>query len=60
VYTSPWNQKKYTALGIPITVKKGKTAGVGYFDERMHIPKDDYNDTVDLQYLQQDSEEEEN
>jgi len=58
VYTSPLYQKKYTALGIPITVKKGRTAGVGYFDEQMHIQKDDYDDTVDLQYLQQDSEEE--
>jgi hypothetical protein len=41
-------------------VKKGKTAGVGYFDKWMHIAKDDYDESVDLQYFQQDSEEEEN
>jgi hypothetical protein len=29
VYTSPLYQKKYSALGIEVTVKSGKTAGMG-------------------------------
>jgi hypothetical protein len=60
VYTSPLYQKKYSALGIEVTVKSGKTAGMGRFDERLHIamePADTNMQSSDLQYLQQDSED---
>jgi hypothetical protein len=58
VYTSPLYQKKYCALGIEVTVKSGKTAGMGRFDERLHIAMEasDTNlKSLDLHYLQQDS-----
>jgi hypothetical protein len=60
VYTSPLYQMKYSALGIEVTVKSGKTAGMGRFDERLHIamePADTNMQSSDLQYLQQDSED---
>jgi hypothetical protein len=51
---------KYSALGIEVTVKSGKTAGMGRFDERLHIamePADINMQSLNLQYLQQDSED---
>jgi hypothetical protein len=61
VYTSPLYQKKYCALGIEVTLKSGKTAGMGRFDERLHItmdPMDTNMKSSDLHYLQQDSDDE--
>ena len=37
VYTSPLYQKKYAALGISVTKKRGREAGMGRINERDHI-----------------------
>lgn len=61
VYTSTLYQKKYAALGIEVTVKTGKIAGIGRFNERLHISMESLNfnpRTPDLNYLQQDSDDE--
>jgi len=55
VYTSPIYQKKYAALGIKVTKKNGKTAGVGRIDENCHMVKE--SKRKELAYLQQDSDD---
>jgi len=55
VYTSPLYQKKYAALGIKVTVKNGKNAGVGRMDENWHMVKE--SEQKELAYLQQDSDD---
>ncbi len=50
--------KKNAALGIDVTLKKGKKAGAGYFNEHLHIAKDEIHTAGELPYLQQDFEEE--
>lgn len=63
VYISPLYQKKYAALGIEVTLKKGKNSGVGRIHEKLHSSndsKDRKNEDKqirELTYLQQDSNE---
>jgi hypothetical protein len=53
IYTSPFHQLKYEALGVQVKVKKGNATGVGRIDERIHIGTS--KSTV-THYLKQDSE----
>jgi hypothetical protein len=53
VYTSPIYKKKYAVLGIKVTMKNGKIAGVGRMDENCHMVKE--LKQKELAYLQQDS-----
>jgi hypothetical protein len=41
VYTSTLFQKKYAALGITVTLKPGREAGMGRLNEKLHIVKPD-------------------
>jgi hypothetical protein len=55
-YTSSLHQLKYEALGVEVKVKKRNTAGVGRINEKVHIVTSKMHD---IQYLQQDSDVEE-
>jgi len=57
VFASPL-YKKNAALGIEVTLKKGKKAGTVYLNEHLHIAKDEIHTAGELPYLQQDFEEE--